>query len=266
MACAVLVRRTAALLPRRALWHLEGVTAAETYAACSKYYDAIYHWKDYGAESERLHALLQAEGVPDGARILEAACGTGTHLSHLRRWYQPSGFDGSPSMLEQARAKLPPEVELWLADMASFSVATPYSALLCLFSSIGYLHGEASLSAAARCFAQALVPGGILILEPWLRQEAFVAGTATLHTYSGEEVKLSRLGISRKEGELSVVDLHWLVAERGATEVQHHVEHHELWMCPTATLLSVFGDAGFEVRFDPNGLMKDRGLLIGRRR
>lgn len=236
------------------------------YGSCAKYYDAIYHWKDYPAESQRLHALLEAKGVHDGARLLEAACGTGTHLSQLRRWYRVSGFDGSSEMLAVARAKLPPEVELWEADMTSFRVPEPVEALVCLFSSIGYLYGEERLSAAARSFAQALVPGGTLIVEPWLRQEDFREGTATLHTYNGDELKLSRLGISQRQDDRSVVDLHWLVAERGAAEVQHYVEHHELWMCPVETLLAVFDRAGFDLRFDANGLMKDRGLLIGRRR
>ena len=146
------------------------------YGSCAKYYDAIYHWKDYRAESQRLHALLLAEGVPDGARLLEAACGTGTHLSHLMAWYRASGFDGSPEMLALARAKLPPEVELWLADMTSVRVREPVEALLCLFSSIGYLHGEDRLSAAARAFAQALVPGDYLV-------EVTAADGAVLETY-----------------------------------------------------------------------------------
>ena len=56
-------------------------------------YDAIYHWKRYEEESAALHALLASEGVDDGARVLEAACGTGSYLVHLAARYAVSGFD-----------------------------------------------------------------------------------------------------------------------------------------------------------------------------
>ena len=111
-------------------------------------YDAIYHWKDYGAECERLRDVLLAEGVTDGAQVLEAACGTGGHLEKLRQWYAMSGFDRSPDMLRVASTKLGPE-GLFEADMVTFeAVDAPFDAVLCLFSSIGYLLDEQSLQAA----------------------------------------------------------------------------------------------------------------------
>ena len=65
-------------------------------------YDLIYHSKDYEAESRKLYEVLQAEGVPEGATVLEAACGTGAYLEHLRHRYDVSGFDLSPQMVELA--------------------------------------------------------------------------------------------------------------------------------------------------------------------
>ena len=40
-------------------------------------YDRLYTFKDYDGEAERLHTLLQGEGVADGARVFEAACDPG---------------------------------------------------------------------------------------------------------------------------------------------------------------------------------------------
>ena len=118
-------------------------------------YDAIYHWKDYDAESRRLIDLLTAEGVPRGARLLQAACGTGKHLAVLREHYDVAGFDRAEGMLRHARERLP-GAHLFQADMTDFEAPYPCDALLCLFSSIGYLTTAEALAAAARRFAAAL--------------------------------------------------------------------------------------------------------------
>ena len=108
------------------------------YGDRARYYDAIYHFKPYGKEAERIHELLRTAGVADGARILEAACGTGTYLTHLIAWYDVAGFDLYPQILEIARAKLP-NIHLFEGDMVNFEVEEPFDAILCLFSSIGYV-------------------------------------------------------------------------------------------------------------------------------
>jgi daunosaminyl-N,N-dimethyltransferase/N-dimethyltransferase len=234
------------------------------YGRRAEYYDRIYHWKDYAAEASRLRELLAAGGVGDGARVLEAACGTGAYLRHLRQWYEVQGFDLSEGMLEVARRKLP-EVPLFQADMTDFAVQQPFDALLCLFSSIGYVYPEERLRRAARAFARALRPGGVLIVEPWLTQAAYRPGHLTMHTYDSPELKLCRAIVGKQEGELAVLDFHWLALRAGAGDVEHFVDRHSMWLCPTETLLDAFGEAGFEARWEPKGLMPERGLIVGRK-
>jgi daunosaminyl-N,N-dimethyltransferase/N-dimethyltransferase len=236
------------------------------YGERAELYDSIYHWKDYAAESARLGGLLGKLGIADGGRILEAACGTGSHLVHLRDHYQVSGFDLSDAMLSLARSKLPAEVELFRADMTNFAVPVPFDALFCLFSSIGYAHPEAKLRATAGSFARAVRPGGALIVEPWLTPEAYQPGRSTMQTYDGEDLKLCRASISKQEGEMAVLDFHWLVLRRGASEVEHFVERHELWLCSTELMQAIFEEAGFDTRIEEDGLQSKRRLLIGQRR
>lgn len=238
------------------------------YGERAELYDPIYHWKDYAAEAARVSALLAELGIADGSRVLEAACGTGSHLVHLQHRYRVSGFDLSDGMVAVARAKLPAEaeVELFRADMADFAVPAPFDALLCLFSSIGYVHPEPRLRAAASCFARAVRPGGAIIIEPWLAPGVYQPGRLTMQTYDGPDLKLSRACISAQEGELAVMDFHWLVARKGAREVEHFVDRHELWLCPIERMQAIFEEAGFETRIAPDGLAAQRGLLLGRRR
>jgi len=235
------------------------------YATRAELYDAIYAWKDYRAEVVRLAELLGGLGVRPGSRVLEAACGTGNHLTHLRHIYTVAGFDLNAPMVERARVKLP-GVPLWVGDMAEpQSTGAPYDALLCLFSSIGYLQDEATLRRAAHAFAAVVAPGGALVVEPWLAPEAWLLDRPFLTLHDKPELRLARMNTSGREGDHAVMDMHWLVGIPGRP-VEHFVEHHRLWLCPRDRMRAAFEDAGFDTRFDPDGLMKDRGLFLARRR
>ncbi len=241
------------------------MTERSMYGQAAEYYDLIYHWKDYAAEAEKLHALLGAEGVPDGGRVLEAACGTGSYLTQFKQWYRVEGLDCNEGVLSVARTKVP-GVPLLCADMAEFSVAEPLDAIVCLFSSIGYVYPLERLRAAAACFAMALRAGGVLVIEPWLTSDVYKPGRPSIDTYTSPDLKLCRMIVSAQEGEMAVLRFHWMVARKGAADVEAFVDEHALWLCPTETLLAAHRDAGFDCRFVTDGLMKDRGLLVARRR
>ena len=126
-------------------------------------YDLIYSWVDYGPQAEWIRERLKAEGVADGARVVEGACGTGGYLVHLRRWYEVEGFDLADGMLALAKAKLP-DVKLWKADLETFTLERPADAFLCLFSSLGYVGGMEKVRRVARHVAAALRPGGFALI------------------------------------------------------------------------------------------------------
>jgi daunosaminyl-N,N-dimethyltransferase/N-dimethyltransferase len=234
------------------------------YRSRAELYDLIYHLKDYAAEAARLRELLESEGVAAGAWINEAACGTGKYLDRLRKWYRVSGFDVHDEMLDIARARLP-GVPLFRADMTDFTLDEPADALLCLFSSLAYLHTEEQLAAAARSFHRALRHGGALLIEPFVAPDDFEDGRPHLDTYEDDDLKLTRSIVTRSEGRLAVLDFHWLVARRGEP-VEHFVERHELKLWARDELERAFGDAGFEVRFEERGLIEGRDLMVCRRR
>lgn len=223
-------------------------------------YDLIYTFIDYAGGAERLHDVLRAEGVADGGRFLEVACGTGSYLVELRRFYEVEGLDVSEEMLAIARRKLP-EVAFRRADMSAFAVERTFDAVGCLFSSIGYLKTEAELDGAARCFAAALRPGGVLLVQPWIFPDRWRNGEPHVQTYDSDDLKLVRANVAKCEGDLSILDFHWLVVPRGG-EVEHFTERHLTRMWTRERMERAFADAGFDVRYEEEG----RGLFVGRRR
>ena len=77
------------------------------YPKSARYYDAIYAFKDYAKEAERLHTLVLEHKRSDGVRLLDVACGTGNHLEHLRDHYQVEGVDLDHDMHAIASHKSP---------------------------------------------------------------------------------------------------------------------------------------------------------------
>lgn len=211
-------------------------------------YERIYRWKDYAREARELTALLLEHGIREGARVVEAGCGTGSFLEPLAANYEVEGFDRDAAMVDVARAKLPGRA-IYRADMTGFELERPADALLCTFGSIGYVEPE-RLPLAAGCFLRALRPGGVALVEPWLSPEDARDGRSMVHVYDGtkadppEELQLVRAALHRCEGRKSSLELHWLIVR--PTGVEHRVEHHVLWQSTSEELLAAFRATGFE--------------------
>ncbi len=69
-------------------------------------YDTFYRHRDVESEVESACTLLELDDRGAGARVLDFGCGTGSHvIAMARRGYDVIGFDTSPAMIDQARAK-----------------------------------------------------------------------------------------------------------------------------------------------------------------
>jgi len=81
-------------------------------------------------------------------------------------------------------------------------------------------------------------------------------------TYDGEDIKIARLNSTKVEGDLSIIEMHYLIAERNR-DIKHFVDVHELGLFEHDKTLEIMKKANFESKFLKEGLMKERGLFIG---
>jgi SAM-dependent methyltransferase len=190
-------------------------------------YDLLYEagGKDYAAEATVLHALVQ-DRSPGASSLLDVACGTGGHLVHLRRWYEVAGVDLDPGMLDEARRRLPGE-QLVEADMRSFRLERKFDAVLCLFSSIGYMTSTRDLDRAVSTMVSHLRPGGVFVVDGWLRPDAWRQDAPIfVQTASDDTMTVARLSRGRRDGNKTTLEMHHLLGSPDG--IEHVVDMHEL--------------------------------------
>jgi SAM-dependent methyltransferase len=225
----------------------------------AEYYDLIYSFKDYAAKARRIAGVLRSEH-PRASTILDVACGTAEHGRHLTASYRVDGIDLEPRFVEIARAKVP-SGRFDVADMTDFDLGRTYDVVQCLFSSIGYLRTTTAVEAALRCFRAHLAPGGIVLVEPWITPERFEEGHMGMTTVDRPDLKLCRMNVSTREGRISRLRFHYLMADGG--EIDHRTETHDLALFTVEEMRGCFERAGLSPRLDPEGL-SGRGLWIAR--
>ena len=224
------------------------------------YYDKIYSFKNYPAETDRLIAIFREHQRSEGTCLLDVACGTGRHLEYLKDRYDVEGIDISVELLTIARQRLP-GIPLHYGDMTAFNLGKTFDLVTCLFSSIGYVKTLKNLAQAVECMARHLKAGGLLVIEPWFTPDTWRPGTVHAIFIDEPELKIARINTSFVMGHLSIFDLHYLVGTPAGTE--HLVEHHEMGLFTTDDMHAALAAVDLEVAFDRQGLM-GRGLFIGR--
>lgn len=226
----------------------------------ARLYDAIHdaEGKDYARESKMVVDLVNAH-VANAESLLDVACGTGRHLEQFSRHLRCAGIDNDAGMLAVARARCP-NVPLTQADMVDFDLGTQFDVVTCLFSAVGYAMTTDRLNQAVVSMARHLRPGGVLIVEPWFQPEQWFEGYLSMSSVDQPELKAARISISRRKGDIAVMDFHYLVGSTG--RIDSFIEHHELALFSWDQYRSAFEHAGLEPDIDESGLI-GRGLVLG---
>ncbi|MGA2409003.1 MAG: class I SAM-dependent methyltransferase [Candidatus Binataceae bacterium] len=234
--------------------------ATGTFIESAELYDAIYGFKHYASEAERLRALINSS-VPGARTILDVACGTGEHARFLKAHYAIDGADINDNYLRAARFKNPTG-KYARADMTNFDFGRTYDVVTCLFSAIAIVKTFERLEAAVACMARHVRPGGALIIEPWFTPDNWRPGAPFMLGGEIGSSRVYRLSHNLREGQLSVLLHHYLLVR--SDNVEHYGERIELGLFSRDEIAWALESAGFAARYDAEGLM-GRGLYIAMR-
>ena len=231
--------------------------------ATAEYYDLLYStFKDFAKEAADVAALLRRL-KPSCRTVLDVACGTGEHARLLAAdGFEVDGLDLSPSFVTIARAKHPAG-RFFVADMTGFHVPQRYDAVLCLFSSIGYVKTLDRVEAALRCFREHLAPGGVILVEPWFPPGMLDTSRVFRNSAEANGIRIDRAARNEVEDRISRLYFEYEITD--ATGTRRLSEVHELGLFTTGEMLDAFNRADLAVEHDPDGLT-GRGLFIARSR
>jgi len=138
----------------------------------AEYYDIFYRDKPYASEAACVHQLFRKFTQGQCKRLLELACGTGSHALELEKLgYEIVATDYSEDLLTIARRKVKDaksRVQIQVQDMRRLSVAgAPFDAAYCLFDSIGYVQTNAAIRQVLDGVHAHLRAGGLFVFEFW---------------------------------------------------------------------------------------------------
>ncbi|HKX25466.1 MAG TPA: class I SAM-dependent methyltransferase, partial [Actinomycetota bacterium] len=160
-----------------------------------RFYDAVYAWKDYRSEVDRLDRIIR-ERHSSARTLLDVACGTGKHLELLRHRYRVEGLDLDPEMLAIGRQRLGPDVPLHEGDMVGFDLGRQFDVVTCLFSSIAYARTADRLGAAIGSMTRHVAPHGLLIVEPFFSPGEWEPGHLDSTLVDEPDLKVVRMSLS----------------------------------------------------------------------
>jgi hypothetical protein len=103
-------------------------------------------------------------------------------------------------------------------------------------------------------------PGGVVVVESWLRPDVFEPDTLRAMFVDDPELKIARIILSRVEGDGAVLDFHYLVGTPDG--VRNFTEQHHLSLFTREQMEAAFRQAGLSVAYEESNTWP-RGLYIG---
>jgi ubiquinone/menaquinone biosynthesis C-methylase UbiE len=238
------------------------VTEVEFYnEKLAEIYDKIYQFKSYDRDVAYVVDCVRRR-LPDATSLLDVACGTGNHAGGLSAVFELEGLELSPAMLERARAKHP-GIPFHQGDMIDFDLQRSYDVVCCLFRTIAFVKTRDAFHSSIGAMARHVRPGGLLLVEPFFTPQTYWTGHVKMNLLDEPELKIAWMYVSEREGDLGIMNNHFLVGR--STGVEHFTEVHKMGLFSPEDYSSAFAAANLELEYDntgPGGI----GFYVGRRR
>lgn len=131
----------------------------------SPYYHLLYDQRDDEEAEAFIRELCSRLALNAGASVLDLACGAGRHSRVLHDLgYTVWGADLSPNSISEASKHAGEGLSFFVHDMRD-PLPQVYDAIFNLFTSFGYFDTVAANAQVLRSVYNALVPGGILVID-----------------------------------------------------------------------------------------------------
>ncbi len=226
------------------------MTSNHFYTELARYYDRIYHYVEYDKQADFFVRLMREFNRSGNRRILDVACGTGTHADILqKKGFEVTGLDISGDMLREARKKNP-DVKLVKGDMMRMNLDDRFGTIICFFNSILYSTNTDQMKRTLSCFHRHLDDRGIVIFD-FVDKATGIRSRKEKYVYKSRDLELSFIPrwIYNRKGNVMELKVEFSVGGR-----KFH-DHHVMGAFSTDELKKIGEESGFEAfvlerRFD----------------
>ncbi len=207
---------------------------SKVFDAYAAYYDLLYRDKDYAAEIDYIHSLIQ-DHAPNAQQILELGCGTGAHAEALvNRGYRVCGVDLSESMIEIAKRRamgIPANSMpvFKIGDLREYRDDKLYDAVLALFHVMSYQTRDEDLRKAFETASLHLKQGGLFIFDYWHGPGVlFDPPVIRSRVISNMQTRVTRTATPTMHANINQVDVEFDILVENGSQPVHISEFHEM--------------------------------------
>ncbi len=131
----------------------------------TSYYHILYKHRNYDEAARFMNNLTAYLKLPQGASILDLACGKGRHSIYLSKLgYHVTGIDLSPESIAFANKYKNHSLHFEVHDMRNF-YNKKFDAVFNLFTSFGYFETEEENRATIRSIKNSLKSNGVGVID-----------------------------------------------------------------------------------------------------
>jgi len=227
------------------------------------YTDLAWLWPMWGDATqqyahfcEHVAAQIRRYAKRPVRTLLDIGCGGGKNVLNLKRAFDVTGIDLSPTMLEQAKT-LNPECTFVQGDMRSCRLGRTFDAVL-MDDAITHMNSLADFTAALRTARAHLEPGGVLVVTPDVTTETFVQNrtTVTPSARAGLEVVfVENVHDADPTDDRYETTILYLIRDHGQLRIE--TDRWTMGIFSLETWRGVLRETGFEVHEGPYGTGDD---------
>ena len=222
----------------------------------SRYYDLLYHDKDYVSEVDYIQSLISSNFSTEKCSLLELGCGTGIHAAMLaQNGYDVVGVDLSEEMLSTATLRVKNSnaftgnVEFSIGDARTYRAHRTFDVVCALFHVLSYQTTNNDLYQMLQTASVHLNKGGIFIFDFWYGPAVlFQKPTIKTKRIENDKISVLRLAEPILNETINTVDVNYTIfitdKDTGSlTEIQETHKMRYLFLSEIDALLK---NNGFE--------------------
>ena len=216
------------------------------YYTLSKYYDLLHHKKNYQQEAKDFSKLIKRYKIAKGNLLVDLACGSGNHISYLKKDFDVLGVDISKKLIKIAKKKNP-DVNFFVDDISKIKFYQKFDVITILFSSISYLSKRKFIK-TIKNISKGLNLGGILLIETLFLKDNLKEIKSHIRRYSDKDRNITRkINLTTKRNSAKL-EADYEIKERNLPKVLIH-DKQKLTLLSKEKITKILEKYGLTTRF-----------------